>query len=34
MPTTRGGIAAILLACLAAWGMAPALAQSDDPLGI
>jgi len=34
MPTTRGGIAAILLACLAVWGAAPALAQSDDPLGV
>jgi sulfur-oxidizing protein SoxA len=34
MPTTRAGIAAILLACLAAWGAAPALAQSDDPLGV
>ena len=32
MPTTRGGIAAILFACLAAWGAA--LAQSDDPLGV
>ncbi len=34
MPTTRGGIAAILLACLAVWGPAPALAQADDPLGV
>jgi sulfur-oxidizing protein SoxA len=34
MPTTRGGIAAILLACLAAWGAAPVVAQSDDPLGV
>src|SRR4249920_235909 len=34
MPTKRAGIAAILLACLAAWGAAPALAQSDDPLGV
>ena len=34
MPTTRGGMAAILLACLAAWGAAPARAQSDDPLGV
>lgn len=34
MPTTRGGIAAILLACLAVWGAVPALAQSDDPLGV
>jgi sulfur-oxidizing protein SoxA len=34
MPTTRAGIAAILLTCLAAWGAAPALAQSDDPLGV
>ena len=32
MPITRGGIAAILFACLAAWGAA--LAQSDDPLGV
>ena len=29
MPTPRGGFAAILVACLAAWGTAPALAQSD-----
>ena len=34
MPTMRGGIAAILLACLAAWSAAPVLAQSDDPLGV
>ena len=34
MPTTRGGVAAILLACLAVWVAAPALAQSDDPLGV
>ena len=34
MPTTRGGIAAILLACLAVWSAAPALAQLDDPLGV
>ena len=34
MSTTRGGIAAILLACLAAWGAAPAPAQTDDPLGV
>jgi len=29
MPTTRGGFAAILVACLAAFSAAPALAQSD-----
>ena len=34
MPTTRGGVAAILAAVLAAWGAAPALAQSADPLGV
>jgi len=34
MPITRVGFAAILLACLAAWGAAPAPAQSDDPLGV
>jgi len=34
MPTTRAGIAAVVLAFLAAWGAAPAPAQSDDPLGL
>jgi len=34
MPITRVGFATILLACLAAWGAAPAPAQSDDPLGV
>lgn len=34
MPTTRGGIAAILLACLAVWVAAPAMAQADDPLAV
>ncbi len=34
MPTTRAGIAAILFACLAAWGAALALAQSGDPLAV
>ena len=34
MPITRGGFTTILLACLAAWGAAPAAAQPDDPLGV
>ena len=34
MPITRGGFTTIVLACLAAWGAAPAPAQSDDPLGV
>ena len=34
MPNTRGGLAAVLLALLAAWGAVPVLAQSDDPLGV
>ena len=34
MPITRVGFATILLACLAAWGAAPAPAQSNDPLGV
>jgi sulfur-oxidizing protein SoxA len=34
MPKTRGGLAAILLGFLAAWGVVPAHAQSDDPLGV
>ena len=34
MPITRVGFATILLACLAAWGAAPAAAQPDDPLGV
>jgi sulfur-oxidizing protein SoxA len=34
MPNTRGGLAAVLLAFLAAWGAVPVLAQSDDPLGV
>jgi sulfur-oxidizing protein SoxA len=34
MPKTRGGLAAILLAFLAAWGAPPLWAQSDDPLAV
>jgi len=34
MPNARGGLAAVLLVFLTAWGAAPVLAQSDDPLGV
>jgi sulfur-oxidizing protein SoxA len=34
MPKTRGGPAAILLACLAAWVALPLLAQTEDPLAV
>jgi len=34
MPNTRGGLAAVLLAFLAAWGAVPVLAQSDDSLAV
>ena len=34
MPVARSGIALLAVVCLATWGAAPALAQSDDPLGV
>ena len=34
MPVARSGNAVLAVVCLATWGAAPALAQSDDPLGV